>query len=294
MRLNSKLTWGLAWAGLAIVVAVPSADFFTGKVGGKAAMLTSTVEPGTPIKTASVTTTVTDADQDRRRHHAGRFVHRAVDPVPSYLSTDGQAAARLHFRPRSATSQAPRRSHPRRLAGAGKTPTQVATIDPAQQVVAPVPLPGRPAELDAQPKVFTPQPAAAPAGPVLADNSDVNAIGPDASSAAPIVDESSDEPQVAEAPPGPVPPEPINDGSADAPNGNLQQYLSRNGLLDNGSADEGGRSTAQVTVTDQPNSDYDAQGFYLNDGPNNPHAAARRRRFERLLDGGDAPDFTLF
>ena len=51
MRLNSKLTWGLAWAGLAIVVAVPSADFLTGK-GGKAAVLTSTVEPGTPIKTA--------------------------------------------------------------------------------------------------------------------------------------------------------------------------------------------------------------------------------------------------
>ncbi len=37
MRLNSKVTWGLAWAGLAVVVAVPSADFLTGKVGGKAA-----------------------------------------------------------------------------------------------------------------------------------------------------------------------------------------------------------------------------------------------------------------
>lgn len=282
MRLNSKLTWGLAWAGLAIVVAVPSADFFTGKVGGKAAMLTSTVEPGTPIKTASVTTTVTPSGIKIMPAAAS-----GGDAVSSYLQTGKPLPSYI------STASAP--SSPAPVpAASSEAPTQVATIDPAQQVVAPVPLPGRPAELDAQPKVFTPQPAAAPAAPVLADNSDVNVIGPDASSAAPIVDELSDEPQVAEAPPGPVPPEPIDDGSADAPNGNLQQYLSRNGLLDNGSADEGGRSTAQVTVTDQPNSDYDAQGFYLNDGPNNPHAAARRRRFERLLDGGDAPDFTLF
>src|SRR6185312_3041800 len=36
MRLNSKLTWGLAWAGLAVVLVVPSADYLTGQFGGKA------------------------------------------------------------------------------------------------------------------------------------------------------------------------------------------------------------------------------------------------------------------
>ncbi len=73
-------------------------------------------------------------------------------------------------------------------------------------------------------------------------------------------------------------------------------YLSRNGLLDNGSADEGGRSTASVTVADQPNSDYDPKGFYLNDGPNNPHAAARRRRSRAAcsMAATATPDFTLF
>ena len=30
MRFNSKLTWGLAWAGLAVVLVVPSADYLTG------------------------------------------------------------------------------------------------------------------------------------------------------------------------------------------------------------------------------------------------------------------------
>ena len=54
MRLNSKVTWGLAWAGLALVLAVPSADYLTGQFGRdarNAAVLTSDVEP---VKTAAV------------------------------------------------------------------------------------------------------------------------------------------------------------------------------------------------------------------------------------------------
>ena len=73
MRLNSKVTWGLAWAGLAVVLAVPSADYLTGAFGLKsntAAVITSTTDPVAPVvkapaaapseqKTAEVTTTVT-------------------------------------------------------------------------------------------------------------------------------------------------------------------------------------------------------------------------------------------
>ncbi|MEO6395792.1 MAG: hypothetical protein ABIO40_07760 [Devosia sp.] len=51
MRLNSKLSWGLAWAGLALVIAVPSADFFTGATPS-AAVVTSDTDP---VQTASVT-----------------------------------------------------------------------------------------------------------------------------------------------------------------------------------------------------------------------------------------------
>lgn len=53
MRLNSKLTWGLAWAGLAVVVAVPSADYLTGTRADSAAVLTSDTDP---VKTASIET----------------------------------------------------------------------------------------------------------------------------------------------------------------------------------------------------------------------------------------------
>jgi hypothetical protein len=70
MKLNSKVTWGLAWAGLAVVLAVPSADYLTSQFGLKgrsAAVITSTTDPVTtgaskaPVleRTAAVTTKVT-------------------------------------------------------------------------------------------------------------------------------------------------------------------------------------------------------------------------------------------
>ena len=51
MKLNSKVTGGLAWAGLALVLAVPSADMLT-KPSVKSATITSDMDA---IQTASVT-----------------------------------------------------------------------------------------------------------------------------------------------------------------------------------------------------------------------------------------------
>lgn len=51
MRLNSKLIWGLAWAGLALVIAVPSVDFLTAGKSDSAAVITSDTDP---VKTASI------------------------------------------------------------------------------------------------------------------------------------------------------------------------------------------------------------------------------------------------
>ena len=72
MKLNSKVTWGLAWTGLAVVLAVPSVDFLTGRLGSKdaAAVLTSDIEP-----------------RSARRHRACR-----------QGGEQRQAAARLHLR----------------------------------------------------------------------------------------------------------------------------------------------------------------------------------------------------
>ena len=70
-------------------------------------------------------------------------------------------------------------------------------------------------------------------------------------------------------------------------------YLERNGLVDGASAD--GRSSASVTVLKKPSSDYDPDGFYLSDGPNDSKAA-RRARIEQMLEEQDEEDsgFTLF
>ena len=48
MRFNSKLTWGLAWAGLAVVLVVPSADYLTG-VLGKSKTTTALARLGSPV-----------------------------------------------------------------------------------------------------------------------------------------------------------------------------------------------------------------------------------------------------
>src|SRR5690349_3329804 len=93
MKLSPKLTWGLAWTGLALVLAVPSADFLTGQFGRdgrSAAVLTSDVEP---VKTATVTppkpskVTTIKTDKGIKIVPAGTTASAdAKDPVEKYLS----------------------------------------------------------------------------------------------------------------------------------------------------------------------------------------------------------------
>jgi hypothetical protein len=262
MRLNSKVTWGLAWAGLAVIVAVPSADFITGKLGGdgsKAAILTSDVEPvktstaGTteiPVKTSAVTTVKTK--NGVKIIPAGSTPADPVDkllgdgkPLPDYISD-------------------------------GTTPKQVASLDPAP--VAPTPFP-----VWARPK-FQP-PAVAPTVTVAPDGTTQPAPAAIADPA-PIVDETTLTGSISD-PARPIPPAAIVDDSANWDTESLQQYLDRNQL-----SSDSGRSSARVT---ERSSDYDADGFYLSDGPNGQRET-RRERLRRLFEesGGEPDDFTLF
>lgn len=255
MRLNSKVTWGLAWAGLAVIVAVPSADFLTGKMGSdgsKAAVLTSDVEPvkttttEKPVKTSSVTTIKTK--NGVTIVPAGSTPADPVDkllsngkPLPDYI-TDGTSP---------------------------KGDTQVASLDPTPVAPTPFPVWARP----------TPQRApvapAATAEPV-----------PVVAEPAPIVDETTLTGSIQD-PDRPVPPAPIVDDSANWDTESLQQYLDRNNL----SAD-GGRSSASVT---ERSTDYDPDGFYLSDGPNGQRETRRQRLLRLFEESGDDPDsITLF
>jgi len=286
MKLNSKLTWGLAWTGLAVGIAIPSADFLTGKLGtDKAAVITSTTDPvkpaaATPVKTASVTTTKTKTGVVITPKggtaapvlSAGTTPVNAADPVNKLLKTGKPLPDYI------SDGDSP--------AGPAKTDTQVASIDP----VAPTPFPGRPWTLarpvqpkPIQPKAATPQPATDPV---------ITGTLPPASDPVVVVDEEPTQ-QAAVEPDHPVPPAAIEDDTSNWRAQGLARYLDQNGLLADGS-----HSTASVTVRQPDN--YDPDGFYLSDGPNDKswRAAKRRARLERLLqDQADEEDdggFSLF
>ncbi len=289
MRLNSKVTWGLAWTGLAVVLVVPSADYLTGQFGkhaNTAAVITSTTDPVSqpvlstmsasgPQQVAAVTTKVTKTGVSiipatPAPPASTGSVAPVLDPVekyvksgkplPDYISDGGRPSTTAA----TAASEAPALTTP----SSAETPTQVAAIDPAP--VAPVPFPGRPALLDRPAKVVSKD------APV-------------------IVDESALARQPVETMPtqldvnaGPLPPAGIADDWRSIRERRLARYLERNGLID----DPG--SSASIVVIQRPTSDYDPDGFYLSDGPNNDRAERRARIEEMLSQGDPADDFTWF
>jgi len=263
MRLNPKIAWGLAWAGLAVIVAVPSVDFLSGRGATDTAAVLAPAPEKTaapkpvavaevPAKTTSVTTTrtangviITPAGSPPPADPVEAFV-KSGKTLPDYIS-DGEAPAV------AATPPAP------------AAPTQVAAIDPTPVVTAPMPFP-RPV-FPATPK------AAAPlaAEPVV------------------IVDETAVTGSLG-TPAGPKPPAPIVDDTANWETESLRQYLERRGILEGGSAD----TRSRATVTQRPSDAYDPDGFYLSDGPNNARQERQRRLYQLFEDSGESPDFTLF
>lgn len=266
MRLNSKVTWGLAWTGLAFVLAVPSLDFLTGKLGKSdaAAVLTSDVEP---VKTAAVEPTAVEAPVKTvttiKTKNGVTIVPAgstppAADPIDKMLSSGKTLPKYISGDEPAATG----------------TETQVAAIEPT----APTPFPswGRSKAMSTPvPPVvtapFATAPAASPEPIVVVDDSTLTG--------------SIDQPTVV------VPPTSLQDDSANWDTETLRQYLERRGVLEGSEP----RSTATVTERD---SNYDPDGFYLNDGPNNDRTTreTRRQRVLRMLEesGEDPSSFTLF
>jgi hypothetical protein len=261
MRINSKVMWGLAWAGLALIIAVPSADFLTNKVSGNASVITSTTEPvaSGAVKTGGVTTTrtangITITPAGTAPATSGNAVDDYLTSgkkLPDYISED------------SVTAPVPT--------------TQVAAIEtppvvtPAPVVLAPTPFPS------------WARPHAAPA-PVVASTPDPVVIVDDNASAEQLpVIVVPDETRVANG--GPVPPKNIPDGNWTDPD--LADYLANQGLLD----DDGSRATVVVTNPrrEAATDNYDVDGFFLSDGPNGDRADQRRARL-RALFGDDCYD----
>ncbi len=269
MKLNSKVTWGLAWTGLAVIVAVPSADYITGRLsagGDSAAVLTSDIEP---VKTASVTpaqTVTTIKTKDGISIVPAGGTPPAGDPVDKFLETGKPLPDYISNGAAPAKGETPIKSDT-----SGKGDTQVASLP--EPAAAPTPFPSwaRP-----KPSLRTPvttEPAAsAPIEPLV------------------IVDETLTGSIVEPESTGPVPPAPIVDDSANWDAEGLRQYLEERGILD-----DGGRSSATVT---ERSTTYDPDGYYLNEGPNGSRLTreSRRQRLDRLFEeSNDVPQsFTLF
>lgn len=264
MILSPKIIWGLSWAGLALVLAVPSADILTSALGGggKSAVLTSDVDAVTPakpaatttpapVKTATVTTTktpngviITPAGSTLPANPVDKFTDSGK-ALPDYISDGGTTAP---------------------AKPAATTETQVASIDPAPVAPTPFPAWARPS--------WSPTPAApvvttTPAEPVV------------------IVDDSTLTGSIAQ--PEPVPPALIDD-SANWQDESLRQYLERRGILEGSTPQQ-----SSATVTQRSTTTYDPNGFYLSDGPNSmDDRELRRQRILEMLEAEDPNSFTLF
>jgi hypothetical protein len=136
MKFDSKVKGGLAWAGLFVILAVPSADLLFGKPTAPAANLAITsdtaqvkpVVPATktelksdPVQTASVDTPATANSDDA----VDTYLNKGKK-LPAYISDAGTTPA--------AKPAAPALTLP------VKAPVEVASVSPVQET-PPVPLP---------------------------------------------------------------------------------------------------------------------------------------------------------
>jgi hypothetical protein len=268
MRLNSKLTGGLAWAGLILVLAVPSADILTKPQGDAARTITSDMDA---IETATVAPAV---KPDVVRVVTAPTVKpvTAAPPKPSFIvegAPDTAATDPTRIGPETDYQlTTPGASTPARPA------TQVATAEPQlildPPAVAPVPRPATarphtpvdygppapetyvataPAE---QPLFIEPQPSIATEQPLIIDETQIERREA-------AVDRILEAPVVRSAP------APVIEGDQleEWDSGSLADYLQRRGLLSGGG--------------EQASRDFDSNGFFLDEGPNEADEPRRRR-----------------
>jgi hypothetical protein len=244
MALNSKIIGGLAWVGLAVVLAIPSADIVSSQLSPKDTL--AIASDTDQSQTASI------ADPVERFEQSGQ-------PLPSYISDV----------PVTETAAVTPKPTVKVVAPAGSFQPPVTVTVPTAPVIAP-------AAVDVAAIAPVPYPATMrPKTPVT--------VAPIVE--APVVDEPVivDEAEVAALPTvdtAPIrrPPAAVEEPRyvteeelADWNSGSLADYLAEQGLLENGN-NRRRASTAEVE------SDFDADGFFLDEGPNNNRSFRSRSR----------------
>jgi hypothetical protein len=253
MKLNSKLTGGLAWAGLVVVLAVPAADLVTGK-GDTAANLTSDMDA---IRTATIASPETVAPQPKpviKRPAAVAVPATEVaatsptanDPVvDAYIQSGKKLPSYISDAPTEVASGKPAVTPKLVVPGAQTVKpvedTQIAALPAQSNAVAPIPYPAskRPTAFE-QTTVATVAPAETP---LIIDE---DAVQRREDAVAAVLDEDRPtSPRIIES-----------DQLEEWDSGSLADYLERRGLI-SGKSDEASAG------------EFDDDGFFLDDGPNN-------------------------
>jgi len=246
MKFDSKVKGGLAWAGLFVILAVPSADLLFGKDKAPAANLaitsdTAQVKPVVPGKSELKADPVQTASVGTPAAKSGDAVDTYLNngkKLPAYIS-DAEAAPVM--KPAAPVTV--------------KAPVEVAVLSPVQET-PPVPLPR-----SARPIIKAPVVASVPVAPAAGEQ--------------PLIIDETDLAQRQAnltQPQAPVEPFPLSDGSdqaaaSDQPvvtgdqleewdSGSLADYLAAKGLLSDGAQ--------------QPQAAEDDSDLFFNQGPSRP------------------------
>ncbi|WP_449395281.1 hypothetical protein [Devosia riboflavina] len=251
MKMDRRLTNGLAWAGALLVIGIPAADYLTGAFAGTPSVAVIDAAP-VPANTAAAapsaapTPVVADASKGAPTPaERPQAVASASDPVsafqqsgktlPSYITGGGSPATAAPAKPVAQSATTPAVQQPTQ---AVTTPAPVAaTPAPVEQVAA---LPAKAAPMP-MPLSMRPQPVSVP----LASNQPLIIDQP---TAAPIV-------PVQQQPNDLVTAEDLEDWEA----GPLNEFLARRGQ----------QSSATYRVQQNNAPAYDSDGFWLDQGPRN-------------------------
>lgn len=277
MKLDSKVTGGLAWAGLFVILAVPAADILSKpsqQRAGSVAASIDAVETGSvkPVQTAAIKAPVPAVRKAPAKVDVVDDYLASGKRLPSYISDAPGAVSRTETAP-AATADA---------AVVKKPATTTLIVAPSVPQAAAVGPSGAPAD-DATMvtasvptgQITPPQPYPASMRPVLTAATQPLIVDEDRVAGRDVTSPSIEYLE-------PMAPTPLvtSDELEEWNSGSLAEYLERRGLI--GEGDEVSQS------------DYDEDGFFLDEGPNSDVRLIGPRNSGVRLIGRAGDGWSLF
>lgn len=290
MKLNSKLTGGLAWAGLIVVLAVPSADLLMGKKDGDSVKTVTPVESTTPAITApAVVAPASTAAEAPVKPLSVRTIaiDKDGDPVETFVQSGKKLPSYISDAPTDQASAKPTTTPTLVVPGVPGSVKPVENPEPTTDValaptfddtlVAPTPYPAskrpRPGINRPVTEVATTTPTVKPV--TVAPITTVDPVTTATAEQPLIVDETTiqkrdeavaavldDEDEQFTVTPNRVESDQLEEWDS----GSLADYLEKKGLMTN-----------RAQATNDDTTDFDEDGFFLDQGPNNSEARVVRR-----------------